>query len=76
MGQKVYRKPKHLSLYLGDSSYHYLDQKQGIFATLIHRAKVVLNASNLADELEHLQVTFLQNGYSIKEISRAILKTG
>jgi len=44
---------------------------QSVLSTLVHRARALYD--NLHDELEFLKTTFWENGYSIRQIGRAVI---
>ena len=75
LGHTVYRKPTHTDLYLNRNSNHHPSQKFGIIRTLAERAKKICQPSQLQAEFEHLNNAFLANGYSRREIVRALKKT-
>ena len=72
LGHTVYRKPTHTDRYLNKDSNHHPCQKRGIIKTLTERARVICQPEHLGEEIKHLEEAFLKNGYSRKEIRRAI----
>ncbi|XP_018578567.1 uncharacterized protein LOC108916756 [Anoplophora glabripennis] len=69
---RVYRKPTQTDIYLNAESHHHPAQKQGIINTLIHRARIIGEPGHLAEELEHLRTALRGNGYTARNIERAI----
>lgn len=63
-GHKVYCKTVHTRLCLNSGSHHHPSNRHTILPTLVHRAKGLCKYGCLHDELEFLEVTFKQNGYS------------
>ncbi|XP_018576512.1 uncharacterized protein LOC108915047 [Anoplophora glabripennis] len=72
LGHRVYRKPTHTDRYLNAESHHHPAQKQGIINTLIHQAGIIGEPRHLAEELEHLRTALRGNGYTARNIERAI----
>jgi len=68
----VYRKPTHTDRYLERTSNHHPRQKRGIIKTLVERAKCICDPKHLTEELQHLNKVLQSNGYSKREIKRAI----
>ncbi|XP_018577260.1 uncharacterized protein LOC108915650 [Anoplophora glabripennis] len=60
--------------YLNAESHHHSAQKQGIINTLIHRARIISEPRYSAEELEHLRTALRGNGYTARNIERAIKK--
>ena len=52
--------------------FHHPSQKMGIIKTLTERARTVCQPTHLKDKIAHLKKTFLSNGYSEKQIRRAM----
>ena len=76
LGRRVYRKSTHTDLYLHSSSHHHPSQKVGILKTLALRALRICDNDNLNQELTHLRQVFKLNGYSHKQISKALNQAG
>jgi hypothetical protein len=72
LGHKVYRKPTHTNLYLNSNSHHHPSNKQAVLSTLVHRARSLCDQESLHSELEFLRTAFRQNGYSNRQIRRAL----
>ena len=72
LGHSVYRKPTHTDLYLNGGSHHHPAQLNSVIKTLIHRAYSVSDRESLPEELKHLRTTFLQNGYPLRDVNRAL----
>jgi DNA-binding transcriptional MerR regulator len=74
LGHTVYRKPIHTDLYLHAKSTHNPAQKKWVLLSHIHRARRLFDADSLDKELQHLKGNFKKNGYSNKDIRRALQK--
>ena len=72
LGHKVYRKPTHTDRYLHKNSNHHPCQKRGVIKSLTERARRNCEHKYIDEELKHLQEAFLANGYTKKEITRAL----
>ncbi|XP_021938281.1 uncharacterized protein LOC110838924 [Zootermopsis nevadensis] len=72
LGHKLYRKPTHTDLYLNSNSHHHPSNKQAVLSTLVHRAKALCDHKSLQSELETLTTTYRKNGYSTRQIQRAL----
>jgi hypothetical protein len=72
LGHREYRKPTHTNLYLNATSHHHPATKQAVLSTLVHRAKAVCDTNSLPQRLQFLRATFRNNGYSEKQILRAL----
>jgi hypothetical protein len=72
LGNRVYRKPTHINLYLNAGSHHHPSNKQAAFSTLVHRARALCDQDSLPAELAFLRDTFRQNGYNDRQISRVL----
>jgi hypothetical protein len=72
LGHKVCRKPTHTNLYLNSNSHHHPSNKQAVLSTLVHRVRFLCDQESLHGELEFLRTTFGQNGYSDRQIRRAL----
>jgi hypothetical protein len=70
LGHTVYRKPTHTDLYLNGQSHHHPSQKAAVLSTLVHRAKLISDNISISAELDHLEQTFLRNGYGKQIILR------
>ena len=70
LSHQVYRKKTHTNRYLHADSHHYPSQKSGIINTLATRAWRVLDADHIKEELKHLRTSFINNGYTGKEIDK------
>lgn len=74
LGHQVYRKPTHTNRYLNAQSNHHPAQKQSVINTLIHRAKTLSEVGNLHEELATLKEVLISNGFTSRNIERAIQK--
>jgi hypothetical protein len=72
LGHKVYREPTHTNLYLTAKSHHHPSNKQAVLSTLMHRARALCNEDSLQAELLFLKDVFRENGYSARQIHRAL----
>jgi hypothetical protein len=72
LGNKVYRKPTHINIYLNPGSHQHPSNKQAVLATLVHRARALCGKESIHGEFEFLRTTFKENGYSRQQIQRAI----
>ncbi|GFG31913.1 hypothetical protein Cfor_11969 [Coptotermes formosanus] len=72
LGRKVYRKTTHTNLCLKPASHHHPSIKQAVLSTLVHRARALCDKEGLHELLELLKTTFRENGYSLKQIQRAL----
>jgi hypothetical protein len=70
LDHKVYRKPTHTNLHL--NSHHHPSNKHAVLSTLVHRARSLCDQESLHGGLEFLRTTFRQNGYSDRQIRRAL----
>jgi hypothetical protein len=68
----MYRKPTHTSLYLSAKYHHHPYNKQAVLSTLIHRARALCDENSLQAELVFLKDVFKVNGYSDRQIHRAL----
>jgi hypothetical protein len=62
------RIPMHTNLYLRPMSHHHLSNKYMVLATLMFRARTICDKDSLGQELEFLETSFRENGYSLKQI--------
>jgi hypothetical protein len=74
LGHGVFRKKTHTDLYLNADSHYHPSQKRGVLTTLLHRARSIADEENLPKELDHLQKTFQENGFSRREVNQALRK--
>jgi hypothetical protein len=72
LGHKVYHKPIHTNLYLNAKSHHHPSNKQAMLSTVIHRARSLFDEDSLQAELVFLKDVFRENGYSDRQIHRAL----
>ena len=75
IGRHVFRKSTHIYLYLNSSSHHHPCQKFGVLKMLILRAFRICNDKHIDLELSHLRHVFQMNGYSSRQIKKAIKDT-
>nr|XP_023022887.1 uncharacterized protein LOC111511085 [Leptinotarsa decemlineata] len=68
----VYRKHTHTYRYLHVLSNQHISQKEEVISTLTERTQKICEPEHPGEELEHLQVTFRSNGYSVSEINKAM----
>jgi hypothetical protein len=73
LGHTVYRNLTPTDLYLHAKSAHHPAQKKGSY-TLSYTAHGDCDADSLDKELKHLKETFKINGYSNRDIRRAVQK--
>jgi hypothetical protein len=72
LGHKVYRKPTHTNLYLNAKSHHHPSSILVLLSTLIHRARALCDEDSLQAEWVFLKDVFRENGYSDRQIHRAL----
>lgn len=72
LSHTVYRKATNTNRYLHADSHHHPSQKRSTLNSLVTRARRLADTKHLPAELIHLKETFLQNGYSMEEIEKAI----
>lgn len=74
LGHKVYRKPVHenMNCYLHKESNHHPGQKCAVIKTLLDQASQICEERYLQEELNHLYVALQANGYTVKEIIKAM----
>ena len=72
LGHTVYRKPTHTERHLQKTSNHHPRQNCGVIKTLVDRAKRICEPQHLNEEINHLNLTLRANGYSQKDIQRAL----
>jgi hypothetical protein len=72
LGHKVYRKPTNTNLYLNAKSHHHPSNKHAVLPTLIYRARILCDEDSLQAELVFLKNVFRENGYSDRQIHRAL----
>jgi hypothetical protein len=65
-------KYKHTSLYLNSNSHHHPSNKKAVVSTLVPRGRSLCDQESLHGELEFLRTTFRQNGYSDRQMRRAL----
>ena len=76
LGHKVFRKKSHTDNYLHADSHHYPAQKMGVLLNLFTRAFRISNDTHIEEGIEHLKISFMNLGYSKRDINRAIQKLG
>ncbi|XP_011860821.1 PREDICTED: uncharacterized protein LOC105557975 [Vollenhovia emeryi] len=74
LSHNVYRKPTHTDRYLHANSHHHPAQMNSVISSLVHRALSNSEPTALDGELNHLHRTLTMNGYSSRNINRAIKK--
>ena len=72
LGHKVYRKRTHTNLYLHQLSHHHPANKHSVLSSLIHRAHALCDQDSLPQELDFFTTVLKQNGYSNRQIERAM----
>lgn len=72
LSHTVYRKKTNTNRYLNAKSHHHPCHKKSVLHSLITRSRRLTDADHLPDELNYLRKIFENNGYSSKEISRAM----
>ena len=72
LGQEVYRKPTHTSLYLHQNSHHHPANKQSVLASMIHKANALCDQNSFTQELEFLATVFKGNKYSPQQTRRTM----
>ena len=70
LDNQVFRNSTHTKPYLSPGSHHHSSYIQDVL-TLLHGARALCD--NLHEELEFLKTTFWENGYSIRQIRRALI---
>ena len=70
LSHQVYRKKTHTNRYLHAESHHHPSQKSGIINTLATRAWRVSDTDHIKEELKQLRKSFINNGYTGKEINK------
>ena len=70
----IYRKPTNTNLYTHYSSATIMSSKESVVSTLTRRAYKLCSAHHLDKELQHLESTFLSNGYPLQKI-RQLMRT-
>jgi hypothetical protein len=68
----LYRKPIHTNVYHSAKSNSRPAKNQSLLSTLAQRAKAICDQDFLQAELDVLERTFRENGYSTKQIHRAL----
>jgi hypothetical protein len=68
----VYRKPTHTNLYVNAKYHHHPSNKKAVLSTLLHRARSLCDEDNLQAELVFLKDILRVNGYSDRQIHRAL----
>ena len=64
----IYRKPTNTNLYTHYSSDTTMSSKDSVVRTLTRRAYKLSSPHHLDNELQHLEATFLSNGYPLQKI--------
>ena len=64
----IYRKPTNTNLYTHYSSATTMSSKESVVRTLTRRAYKLCSPQHLDSELQHLESTFLSNGYPLQKI--------
>ena len=70
----IYRKPTNTNLYTHYSSATTMSSKESVVRTLTRRAYRLCSPQHLSCELQHLESTFLSNGYPLQKI-RSLMHT-
>ena len=65
----IYRKPTNTNLYTHYSSATTMSSKESVVRTLTRRAYKLCSPHHLDNELQHLESTFLSNGYPLQKNS-------
>ena len=73
LGHTVYRKPTHNNFYLNSTSDHHPSNKQAVLNTLVYRARSICDSTH--EKLTFLTNIFKDNGYSHRQIQRALNPT-
>ena len=71
----IYRKPTNTNLYIHYSSATTMSSKESVVRTLTKRAYKLCSAHHLDKELQHLESTFLSNGYPLQKIHQLMRTT-
>ena len=71
----IYRKPTNTNLYTHYSSATTMSSKESVVRTLTRRAYKLFSPHHLDNELQHLEATFLSNGYPIQKIRQLMHTT-
>ena len=71
----IYRKPTHTNMYTHYSSSATLSSKETTVRTLTRRAFKLCSPCHLQPELDHLELTFLSNGYPLRKIRELMQHT-
>lgn len=74
LGHAVYRKPTHTDRYLHANSHHHPAQKEGVINTLLNRAELLSEPTNLPKERRHLRTAFRKNGYEPQMFDKVLRK--
>jgi hypothetical protein len=72
LSHRVYRKPTHTNLYLISNSHHHPSNKQAVLSIFVHKARALCDQDGLHGELVFLGDIFRQNGYTKRQIRRAL----
>ncbi|XP_050528175.1 uncharacterized protein LOC126898277 [Daktulosphaira vitifoliae] len=73
-GTGVYRKSTHTDRYLHADSHHCPSQKMGLLHTMATRAVRIADENHVNEEKTYLRQALKNNGYTIKNINKAIKK--
>ena len=71
----IYRKPTNTNLYTHYSCATTMSSKESVVRTLTRCAYKLCSPHHLDDELQHLEVTFLSNGYPLQKIRQLMHTT-
>ena len=71
----VYRKPTNTNLYTHYSSSSTMASKESVVRSLTRRAVKLCSSRHLKMELQHLEATFLSNGYPLQKIRHLMSQT-
>ena len=71
----IYRKPTNTNLYTHYSSATTMSSKESVVRTLTRRAYKLCSPHHLDNELQHLEATFLSNGYLLQKIRQLMHTT-
>ena len=64
----VYRKPTHTDRYLHSTSFHHPKIKSSVNRALVRRAYNICDKEFLSQELHHINVALLRNGYKPSQV--------
>ena len=70
----IYRKPTNTNLYTHYASAATMSSKESVVRTLTRRAYKLCSPQHLNTELQHLEATFLSNGYPLRHLMHTTLE--